>query len=130
MKIGNFIAAVCMLGVSACYAQNATGLIGQWMGTTKSPATGGELQIQVVIGESKSVWKFNSPSALRRPNPCFDREFPLAVQSSTSGKFVLNVDGSSVIQGCPSFFVNLELTDPRTLSGAFGDGRPAVLRKM
>jgi hypothetical protein len=129
MKIKSFIATACLLGISSTYAQSANSLTGQWTGITKSPANGVELQIQVLITESKGVWKFSAPAATRRPNPCFDREFPLTIQAGVGEKYVFNIDGPSVIQGCPSFFVNLQKTDEQTLSGNFGDGRLAVLKK-
>jgi hypothetical protein len=47
-----------------------------------------------------------------------------------NAKMIFNVDGPSVITGCPSFDLTLERTDELTLSGTFKDGRHVVLKKQ
>ncbi len=130
MKLVAYLTTALVLTAANAHAQNTLSITGQWIGTTKSPSTGNELQIQVAITESKSTWKYFTPSGSRRaPNACFDREFPISVQTLPKEKFALAVDASSVIAGCPSFSLALERTDEQTLSGAFGDGRAIVFKK-
>ncbi len=129
MKVIHWIAVIISLSVSTSYAQNASNVFGEWTGTAKAPSTGADLQIRVVIAESKSFWRFSAPGAMRRASLCFDHDFPLIIQSGGNEKYTFNIDGSSLIQGCPAFSVALEKMDAQTLSGTFGDGRSVVLKK-
>ena len=47
-----------------------------------------------------------------------------------NAKMIFNVDGPSVITGCPSFVLTLERTDELTLTGTLKDGRHVVLKKQ
>jgi hypothetical protein len=129
MKVIRWITALILLVGSTSYAQNAGDVFGEWTGTAKAPSTGADLQIRVVIAEAKSSWRFSAPGSARRASSCFDRDLPLSIQPSSNEKYTFNIDGSSLIQGCPAFSVMLVRTDAQTLSGTFGDGRPVVLKK-
>jgi hypothetical protein len=126
--VRKFVAMLLML-IPAVQAQTAITVYGQWTGVTKSPSTGNELQIQVRISEAGGTWRYVTPAAASKAGPCLGREFPLSIKSLPNAKMLFGVDGPSVIMGCPSFAVTLELTDEQTLTGAFGDGRPVVLKK-
>ena len=122
------LTAMLLLIGSPVHAQTPATLSGQWTGTTKSPSTGNELHIQVRLSESAGTWRYVSPAA--KAAPCLGREFPMTVKSLLNARTIFNVDGASVITGCPSFSLTLERTDEETLTGSFGDGRPVVLRKQ
>jgi hypothetical protein len=119
-----------MLFSTAVHAQTAGTASGQWTGTTKSPSTGNELQIQVKISDAGGTWRYIPATSARKAGPCLGREFPLSVKPLPNSKMMFSVDGPSVITGCPSFTLTLERTDEQTLTGSFGDGRPAVLKKQ
>ena len=123
--------AVALMFISvAAHAQNLETATGQWTGTTKSPSTGNDLQIQVKLSDGGGTWMYISHASTKKSSPCLGREFPLSVKTLPSSKLMFSVDGPSVITGCPSFTLTLERTDPETLTGSFGDGRPAVLKKQ
>lgn len=122
------LVAAILLNAFAAHAQTLAPLSGQWTGTTKSPSTGNELQIQVRFSESAGGWRYVSPIT-NRANPCLGREFPLTIKVLSDTKIVVSVDGPAMVTGCPSFLLNLERTDDQTLSGSFADGRPVVLTK-
>jgi len=124
------LSASLILFGSAAQAQTTGSLNGQWSGTTKSPTTGNELTIQVKIAETGGTWRYGTPASASKAGPCLGREFPLAINALPNAKHVFTIDGASVIAGCPSFALTLERTNESTLVGAFGDGRPAVLRKQ
>lgn len=109
-------------------AQSENLINGKWVGAAKSPSTGSELQIQVSIKDSSGTWIYVAPPTAR--SPCLGREFPLVVRHLQGSKFQLSVDGASLITGCPKFVVTVDQTDENTLSGAFGDGRPALLKRQ
>lgn len=113
---------------SVAQAQPTSNIMGKWTGVSKSPTTGNELLMQVKISETSGTWLYLSHATTR--NPCFGREFPLSVETLPNGWVKFSVDGASVIAGCPSFAVTLDRIDEKTLSGAFLDGRPAVLKKQ
>ena len=128
MKI-TFSILLCFLFLhSVAQAQPTSNIMGKWSGVTKSPSTGNELLMQVKISEASGTWLYLSHATTR--NPCFGREFPLSVETLPNGRVKFSVDGASVITGCPSFAVTLDRIDEKTLSGAFLDGRPAVLKKQ
>ena len=112
------------------HAQTPATLAGQWTGTTKSPSTGNELQIQVRLSESAGTWRYVYPASSSKAGPCLGREFPLTMKALPNARMIFSVDGPSVVTGCPSFALTLERTDEQTLTGSFGDGRPVVLRKQ
>jgi hypothetical protein len=119
-----------MLFSTAVHAQTAGTASGPWTGTTKSPSTGNELQIQVKISDVGGTWRYSTPVSASKAGPCLGREFPLSVKTLPNSKMMLSVDVPSLITGCPSFTLTLERTDEQTLTGSFGDGRPAVLKKQ
>ena len=121
-------ASMLILVSSLAQAQTADNLYGGWIGTTKSPSTGHELQIQVKISDVGGTWRYVN-AALRKVN-CVNREFPLSIMPMPNAKMMFRVDGPSVITGCPSFSLTLERTDEMTLSGTFKDGRHVVLKKQ
>lgn len=127
--LAKFTASLLLLS-SVVQAQTASPVSGRWTGTTKSPSTGNELQIQVKISEASGTWRYISPASASKSGPCLGREFPLSIKTLPNEKMLFAVDGPSVITACPSFSLTLERTDDQTLTGAFGDGRPAVLKKQ
>lgn len=122
------LTAALLIFTCAAQAQILNTLLGQWTGATKSPSTGNELQIQVKISEASGTWRYFSPGSANK-SPCLNREFPLSIKMQPNAKVIFNVDGPSLITGCPSFALTLERTDEQTLTGTFGDGRPAFLKK-
>ena len=117
-----------LLVISLAQAQTADTLYGGWIGTTKSPSTAHELQIQVKISDVGGSWRY--VNAAQRKAPCLNREFPLSIMPMPNAKMMFRVDGPSVIYGCPSFVLTLERTDELTLTGTFKDGRHVVLKKQ
>ena len=117
-----------LLVISLAQAQTADTLYGGWIGTTKSPSTAHELQIQVKISDVGGSWRY--VNAAQRKAPCLNREFPLSIMPMPNAKMMFRVDGPSVIHGCPSFVLTLERTDELTLTGTFKDGRHVVLKKQ
>ncbi len=124
------LTAILVLISSAVQAQTSVTLTGQWTGTTKSPGTGNDLQIEVKVSETAGSWRYATPATAKKAGPCLNREFPVMIKSHPNAKIVFSVDGPSLIVGCPSFVVTLERTDEQTLTGTFGDGRPVVLKKQ
>jgi hypothetical protein len=114
---------------SLVQAQTANTLSGGWVGTTKSPSTANELQIQVKISEASGTWRYLAPTGASK-SPCFNREFPLSIKTMPNAQMIFSIDGPSVITGCPTFALTLERTDEQTLTGTFKDGRPVVLKKQ
>ena len=121
-------ASMLILVSSLAQAQTADTLYGGWIGTTKSPSTAHELQIQVKISDVGGTWRY--VNAAQRKAPCLNREFPLSIMPMPNAKMMFRVDGPSVITGCPSFVLTLERTDELTLTGTFKDGRHVVLKKQ
>ena len=121
-------ASMLLLVSSLAQAQTADTLYGGWIGTTRSPSTGHELQIQVKISDVGGTWRYVN-AALRKVN-CVNREFPLSIMPMPNAKMMFSVDGPSVMTGCPSFVLTLERTDELTLTGTFKDGRQVVLKKQ
>ena len=121
-------ASMLLLVISLAQAQTADTLYGGWIGTTKSPSTAHELQIQVKISDVGGSWRY--VNAAQRKAPCLNREFPLSIMPMPNAKMMFRVDGPSVIDGCPSFVLTLERTDELTLTGTFKDGRHVVLKKQ
>ena len=121
-------ASMLLLVISLAQAQTADTLYGGWIGTTKSPRTSHELQIQVKISDVGGTWRY--VNAAQRKAPCLNREFPLSIMPMPNAKMMFRVDGPSVITGCPSFVLTLERTDELTLTGTFKDGRHVVLKKQ
>lgn len=122
------LTAALLIFTSSAQGQIPYTLSGQWTGSARSPSTGNELQIQVKISELSGTWRY-VPKGSASKSPCLGREFPLSIEMLPSAKMIFSVDGPSVITGCPSFSLTLERTDEQTLTGAFRDGRPAVLKK-
>lgn len=122
------LSATLLIFTCAAQAQIPNTLSGQWTGATKSPSTGNELQIQVKISEASGTWRYFSPGFANK-SPCLNREFPLFIKMLPNAKMIFSVDGPSLITGCPLFALTFERTDEQTLTGTFGDGRPAVLKK-
>jgi len=114
---------------SAAFAQSASTFSGQWRGTTHSPENGKEIQFEVNLSEMNGTWKYFS-SGRKANTSCLGREFPLNVKTLADGRWRFQVDGSSVIRGCPSFALTVEQTNEQTLSGVFADGRTAALKKQ
>lgn len=112
---------------SLAQAQTTDTLYGGWIGTTKSLSTANELQIRVKISEAGGTWRY--VTAASKVN-CLNRDFPLSIKPMPNAKMIFNVDGPSVITGCPSFALTLERTDELTLTGTFKDGRHVVLKKQ
>ena len=112
---------------SLAQAQTTDTLYGGWIGTTKSLSTANELQIRVKISEAGGTWRY--VTATSKVN-CLNRDFPLSIKPMPNAKMIFNVDGPSVITGCPSFALTLERTDELTLTGTFKDGRHVVLKKQ
>jgi len=121
-------ASMLLLVISLAQAQTADTLYGGWIGTTKSPSTAHELQIQVKISDVGGTWRY--VNAAQRKAPCLNREFPLSIKPMPNAKMMFSVDGPSVMTGCPSFVLTLERTDELTLTGTFKDGRHVVLKKQ
>jgi len=121
-------ASMLILVSSLAQAQTADTLYGGWIGTTKSPSTAHELQIQVKISDVGGTWRY--VNAAQRKAPCLNREFPLSIKPMPNAKMMFSVDGPSVMTGCPSFVLTLERTDELTLTGTFKDGRHVVLKKQ
>ena len=120
-------ASMLLLVISLAQAQTTDTLYGGWIGTTKSPSTANELQIQVKISEAGGTWRYVSAASKAT---CLNREFPLSIMPMPNAKMMFRVDGPSVINGCPSFVLTLERTDELTLTGTFKDGRHVVLKKQ
>ena len=114
---------------SAVFAQSSSTLSGQWGGTTQAPDNGKEIQFEVNLSEMNGTWKYFS-SGRKAITSCLERDFPLTVKTLPNGRWKFQVDGSSVILGCPSFALTLEQTSEQTLSGVFADGRTAALKKQ
>jgi hypothetical protein len=114
---------------SAVFAQSSSTLSGQWRGTTQAPDNGKEIQFEVNLSEMNGTWKYFS-SGRKAITSCLERDFPLTVKTLPNGRWKFQVDGSSVILGCPSFALTLEQTSEQTLSGVFADGRTAALKKQ
>jgi len=114
---------------SAAFTQSASTLSGQWKGTTHSPDNGKDIQFEVNLSEMNGTWKYFS-SGRNANTSCLGREFPLTVKTLPDGRWRFQVDGSSVILGCPSFALTVEQTNEQTLIGVFADGRKAALRKL
>lgn len=119
--------SMLLLVSSLAQAQTTDTLYGGWIGTTKSPSTANELQIQVKISEAGGTWRYVSAASKAT---CLNRDFPLSIKPMPNAKMIFNVDGPSVITGCPSFVLTLESTDALTLTGTFKDGRHVVLKKQ
>lgn len=115
---------------SAVFAQSPSALSGQWRGTTQTPDNGKEIQFEVNLSEMNGTWKYFSSGWKANKSPCLGRDFPLSVKTLQNGRWKFQVDGSSVISGCPSFALTLEQTSEQTLSGVFADGRTAALKKQ
>ena len=122
-------AAALLLAAVDANAQSAISLAGQWTGTTKSPSTGNELQIEVTLAESAGTWRYVTSATAKKAGPCFGRDFPIAIKPLQGSKLQLSVDGASVLAGCPNFSLTVERADERTLTGSFGDGRPVTLKR-
>ena len=120
-------ATMLLLASSLAQAQIADNLSGGWIGTTKSPSTANELQIQVRISEAGGTWRYVNAASKAT---CLNRDFPMSIKPMPNAKMIFTVDGPSVIAGCPSFILTLEQTDELTLTGTFKDGRPIVLKKQ
>ncbi len=120
-------ASMLLLVSSLAQAQTADTLYGEWIGTTKSPSTANELQIQVKISQAGGTWRYVTATSKAT---CLNRDFPLSIKPMPHAKMLFNVDGPSVITGCPSFVLTLERTDELTLTGTFKDGRHVVLKKQ
>ena len=120
-------ASVLLVVSSLAQAQTADTLYGGWIGTTKSPSTANELQIQVKISQAGGTWRFVNAASKAS---CLNREFPLSIKPMPNAKMMFSVDGPSVLTGCPSFVLTLERTDELTLTGTFKDGRHVVLKKQ
>ena len=120
-------ASMLLLVSSLAQAQTADTLYGEWIGTTKSPSTANELQIQVKISQASGTWRYVTATSKAT---CLNRDFPLSIMPMPNAKMIFNVDGPSVITGCPSFVLTLERTDELTLTRTFKDGRHVVLKKQ
>ena len=123
-------ASMLLFVSSLSQAQTSDTLDGRWIGTTKSPSTANELQIQVKISQAGGTWRYVTAASKARNTNCLNRDFPLSIKPMPNAKMIFNVDGPSVITGCPSFDLTLERTDELTLSGTFKDGRHVVLKKQ
>jgi hypothetical protein len=113
----------------ATQAQPTSAVQGQWTGVTKSPSTGQELQVQVLIRPDGGTWKYSTHTPAKRAGPCLERELPLHARSLSATQLVLVVEGSKVMTGCPDFKLTLEQLDDSTLAGQFVDGRPLRLQR-
>ena len=120
-------ASMLLLASSLAHAQTDDTLYGGWIGTTKSPSTANELQIQVKISQAGGTWRYVTAATKAT---CLNRDFPLSIKPMPNAKMIFNVDGPSVITGCPSFVLTLERTDELTLTGTLKDGRHVVLKKQ
>ena len=112
---------------SLAQAQTTDTLYGGWIGTTKSLSTANELQIRVKISEAGGTWRYVTAASKAT---CLNRDFPMSIKPMPNAMMIFNVDGPSVITGCPSFALTLERTDELTLTGTFKDGRHVVLKKQ
>jgi len=123
-----FTASLTFLS-SAAFAQSASTLSGQWRGTTHSPENGKEIQFEVNLSEMNGTWKYFS-SGRKASSSCLGREFPLTVKTLPNGRWRFQVDGSSLVLGCPTFTLTLEQPSEQTLTGVFADGRTVALKKL
>jgi hypothetical protein len=129
MKFFSVLAIAYPVLSSVAFAQAQETLSGQWRGITQSPGAGNDIRFEVKIAEMNGTWKYFATGP-KSNKTCLDREFPLAVKNLPNGKWVFQVDGSSVILGCPSFALTLEKTGGETLAGVFQDGRAVTLKKL
>ena len=120
-------ASMLLFVSSLAQAQTSDTLDGRWIGTTKSPSTANELQIQAKILQAGGTWRYVTAASKAT---CLNRDFPLSIKPMPNAKMIFNVDGPSVVTGCPSFVLTLERTDELTLTGTFKDGRHVVLKKQ
>ena len=120
---------ITLLSSSLAFAQAQASVSGQWRGITHSPDSGKEIQFEVKITETNGSWTF-FPSGRKANLTCLGRELPLTVKALAQGQWMLRVDGSGVISGCPSFAITLEQTDEHSLAGVFADGRKVAMKKL
>ncbi len=130
-RVAAFAAALALVALpqaqAQAQAQPHASLDGQWTGAAKSPSTGNDMQFEVSVKDAAGTWRYLPPSGAAKAGPCLGRAFPLQVQSRGAGKVVFAVDGASVVAGCPTFVLMVELVDDKSLKGTFGDGRQTVL---
>ena len=124
------VASTLVLLTSSAFSQQHNQIAGTWTGTTISPSTGNELQIEMKIQENSGSWRFNLVGSARRASPCFGRDFPMTMKSMENSTIALEVDADKTITGCPAFTLIVQVKENNMLEGKFGDGRLAKFTRQ
>lgn len=125
-----FIAAPLILLAASAFSQQQNQITGTWNGTTISPSTGNDLQMEMKIQENSGTWRFYTVGGSRRINPCLGRDFPITMKNLENSMIAIQVDSDKTIAGCPAFTVIVQAKENNSLEGKFADGRPAKFTKQ
>lgn len=119
--------ALAMLAAAAT-SQTAGSFSGKWAGSTKNMG-GGDLVVDLVIGDGAGTWRFVRQGNQGKNNPCLEKDFPVVVVSQSASELSLKIDGAKVLQGCLDQVATLKSADGKLLEGTLDDGRPVSLTR-
>jgi len=106
-------------------AQETARLDGTWRATFHRP-DGTPWEAQIAVADGKGTYWVIAKRGSQREDPCVGRKFPITVTNVATDAFVIQIQGSKALQGCPDFRVILRPSDRGDYEGAFPNGQKYV----
>jgi hypothetical protein len=115
-------AACMLLAASMAHAEGTSTVDGSWLLTYPSTYNNGTATATLVVSNGAGKWRNVAKTQGQGKNPCYGREFPVAV-ADADGSVVLEVSATSVMRGCDDLRIKVEMVDGTGPVGKFEDGR-------
>jgi hypothetical protein len=103
-------------------------LIGTWSGDYKTDE-GFDREADLVVANGGAMWTGRPKGSGGRHNPCFNRAFPVLIESGSSAALSLWIKASSATPVCKDMRLQLNRVSPTRLEGQFKSGAPVWLEK-